>query len=128
VRPWSRQYAAIIFYHNEEQKRLARESRDRLESMIQGDIHTEIVPFVDFYLAEGYHQKYRLRQVPELLREYQAIYPDEQDLINSTAVARVNGYVGGNGTQAKLEAELDGLGLSPTGQDRLMKFVEVWNR
>lgn len=54
------QYRTIIFYHNEEQKRLAEESKARLEKSGRFDkpIVTEIKPAAVFYKAEEYHQKY----------------------------------------------------------------------
>ncbi|MCF8043383.1 MAG: peptide-methionine (S)-S-oxide reductase MsrA [Desulfarculaceae bacterium] len=53
------QYRTAIFYHDDEQKRLALESKERLEKGGKlGDIHTEIVPAGPFYPAEDYHQDY----------------------------------------------------------------------
>ena len=54
------QYRSAIFYHNEEQKRLAEEYKKKLsEAGIWKDpIVTEIVPFSTFYNAEDYHQDY----------------------------------------------------------------------
>ena len=54
------QYRTAIFYHNEEQKRLAEESRIALEKSgrFKGPIYTEIVPASEFYPAEEYHQHY----------------------------------------------------------------------
>ena len=126
-RPFSRQYMSIIFYHNEEQKRLALETKER-EAGARGTIYTEIVPASQFYLAEDYHQKYRLRQARDLMREFKAIYPREEDFVNSTAAARVNGYLGGHGTSAVLAAELDDLGLSPAGGERLLDIVRASGR
>ena len=122
-RSWTRQYMSIVFYHNEEQRRLAEETRDREAARLQAQIFTEIVPAPEFYPAEAYHQKYRLRQVPELAREFSAMYPDDDDFAASTAAARVNGYVGGNGTCECLQEELDSLGLSPAGDERLLEIV-----
>jgi peptide-methionine (S)-S-oxide reductase len=119
-RSWSRQYKAVVFFHNEEQKRLALESRDRLAAEIKGKIYTEVLPFSGFYLAEAYHQKYRLQQDGGLMREFRAIYPDAQDFVNSTAAARVNGYLGGYGTPEELQRELTTLGLSEAGAERLL--------
>jgi peptide-methionine (S)-S-oxide reductase len=128
VRPWSSQYRSIIFYHDEEQRRLAEETREREAAKRGREILTQIVSFSEFYLAEDYHQKYRLRQVPELIHEFQALYPDVTDLVNSTAAARVNGYVGGHGTLAALQAEIDDLGLSPAGRERLLEIVSAFER
>lgn len=54
------QYRSVIFYHDEEQKRLAEASRERLEKSVRFDkpIATEIVEFTSFYPAEEYHQNY----------------------------------------------------------------------
>jgi peptide-methionine (S)-S-oxide reductase len=128
TRPWSRQYASLIFYHNEEQQRLAVESKNRKGAETGDTVFTEIMPFSDFYLAEDYHQKYRLRQLPELMAEFEAIYPDSTDFVNSMAAAKVNGYAGSHGTLAALQAEIDGLGLSPAAQQRLLDLVSSWER
>ncbi len=54
------QYRPAIFYHDEEQKRLAEESIKKLESSgrFNKSIATEIVPISEFYEAEDYHQDY----------------------------------------------------------------------
>jgi peptide-methionine (S)-S-oxide reductase len=124
MRPWSHQYKSIIFYHNEEQKRLALETKAREEASLKREIYTEVVPFSEFYLAEDYHQKYYLQQVPELMEEYRAIYPDIKDLVNSTAVTRANGYIGGFGSLEALDKELDNLGLSEAGSKRLLEIAK----
>jgi len=125
ARPWSRQYASMVFYHNQEQKRLAEASRDREAASRGSPIYTEIVPFVKFYLAETYHQKYRLQQVPALLREFRSIYPQDDEFVYSTAAARVNGYLGGYGTLAALQAGIEYLGLSPAAQQKLLDLVSA---
>jgi peptide-methionine (S)-S-oxide reductase len=118
---------SIVFYHNDEQKRLAMETRDREAAKINGEIFTEIVPASEFYRAEAYHQKYRLRQVPDLMKEFSIIYPDNDDFVDSTVAARLNGYVGGHGTFEALRAELSGLGLSPERNKRLLDIVYAWD-
>jgi peptide-methionine (S)-S-oxide reductase len=123
TRPGSRQYASVIFYHNEEQRRLAEVSREGEAERRGAPLYTDIVAFSRFYPAEAYHQKYRLQQVSGLLREFRAIYPDDEDLFASTAVARVNGYLGGHGTVAELQAEIGKLGLTPGGQQTLLDLV-----
>jgi len=54
------QYRTAIFYHNEEQKRLAIASKEKWEKSgrFNGPIVTEIVPASEFYPAEEHHQKY----------------------------------------------------------------------
>ena len=125
ARPWSQQYASIIFYHNQEQKELAEASRDREAASRGKTIYTEIVPFERFTLAETYHQKYRLQQAPALLSEFRALYPQDEEFINSTATARVNGYLGGYGTLAAVEAAIADLGLSPAAREELLDLVSA---
>jgi peptide-methionine (S)-S-oxide reductase len=56
------QYRTAIFYHGEEQKRLAEASKKALEQSgrFTKPIVTEIVPAGEFYKAEEYHQDYYL--------------------------------------------------------------------
>ena len=57
------QYRTAIFYHNEEQKRLALESKEKLQKSGKFDppIVTEIIPASPFYKAEDEHQKYYVK-------------------------------------------------------------------
>jgi peptide-methionine (S)-S-oxide reductase len=54
------QYRSAIFVHDDAQRRLAEESKRRLEESKRFDrpIVTEIVAATDFYPAEEYHQRY----------------------------------------------------------------------
>lgn len=57
------QYRTVIFYHSEEQKRIAEKSKRDLGASGRFDkpIVTEILPATTFYPAEEYHQKYYLK-------------------------------------------------------------------
>jgi len=54
------QYRSGIFYHGEEQRRLAEQSKSALEKNkpFKGPVVTEITPASEFYPAEEYHQHY----------------------------------------------------------------------
>eukprot|EP00761_Pharyngomonas_kirbyi_P012077 gb/GECH01012104.1/.p1 GENE.gb/GECH01012104.1/~~gb/GECH01012104.1/.p1 ORF type:complete len:211 (+),score=41.44 gb/GECH01012104.1/:1-633(+) len=52
------QYRSVIFYHNEEQKKIAEEMKPKIEKHFNNPVVTEIVPASKFYLGEDYHQKY----------------------------------------------------------------------
>ncbi|MCZ0701993.1 peptide-methionine (S)-S-oxide reductase [Natronobacillus azotifigens] len=54
------QYRTAIFYHNEEQKQLAVQSKNDLDNSNRFDkpIVTEILPAGEFYPAESYHQDF----------------------------------------------------------------------
>jgi methionine-S-sulfoxide reductase len=120
-RSWSAQYRAALFYHDEEQKRLAIASRDRMARKLGKTVHTEVIPFTRFYTAEDYHQKYYLRQHRRILGEFQRYYPQAAALMDSTAAARVNGYLGGYGTSASLKADIEQLGLSEAARGELLE-------
>jgi len=57
------QYRSAIFYHDEEQKRLAEASKAELakSGRFKAPIVTEIVPASRFWPAEDYHQHYYLK-------------------------------------------------------------------
>jgi len=54
------QYRSAIFFHDDDQRRLARETRDAIEEsgVLPGPVKTEIVSADTFYVAEEYHQNY----------------------------------------------------------------------
>lgn len=54
------QYRSVIFYHDDEQRRLATEYKQKLndEHAFARPIVTEIAPLPTFYAAENYHQNY----------------------------------------------------------------------
>ncbi|MFO8065492.1 MAG: peptide-methionine (S)-S-oxide reductase MsrA [Spirochaetia bacterium] len=54
-------YTSAIFYHDDEQRRLAEESKAELEEsgrLGPQKIQTEVRPLEEFYRAEEYHQDY----------------------------------------------------------------------
>ena len=51
-------YRSEIFYHGEEQKRLAEQSKNSVEKQLKHPVVTEIRPAATFYAAEDYHQDY----------------------------------------------------------------------
>lgn len=54
------QYRSVIFFHSDEQKRIAMESKSRTDasSLWKNPIVTEISPLINYYVAEDYHQNY----------------------------------------------------------------------
>lgn len=122
-RNWSRQYMNAIFYHDDEQRRLAMDSKAVVEQKIDGTVRSQVLPLRSFTMAENYHQKYILKQHAKLKSELSRVYPQHQDFVASTAVARLNGYAGGNGTRDQLSRELEILGLSDKGKQVLSEMV-----
>jgi methionine-S-sulfoxide reductase len=56
-------YQAAIFYGNDEEKKTAETSKEKLgkSGKFQKPIVTELLPGMSFYPAEAYHQKYYLK-------------------------------------------------------------------
>ena len=54
------QYRSAVFYHSDEQKKIADQYKSQLEKsgVYKNRIVTEITPFTVFYPAEDYHQNY----------------------------------------------------------------------
>jgi peptide-methionine (S)-S-oxide reductase len=57
------------------------------------------------------------------MEEFEAKYPLLEDFVSSTAVARVNGYLGGNGSCRELRSEIVTFGLSKAGEKILLENV-----
>lgn len=119
----SRQYMKAVFYHDEQQRRMAMASKSALEEKIGSTVKTEVIPIRSFTMAEDYHQKYYLKLHDGLKSEMSDIYPQHQDFVYSTAVTRLNGYVGGHGTKNQLAREIESLGLSAEGRNVLTDKV-----
>jgi peptide-methionine (S)-S-oxide reductase len=119
----STQYASLILAGDKAQLREALDSRDRFEARTGRTASTRIEPLRRFWPAEDYHQKHYLRSDRALAAEFRAMYPTDADLRESSAAARVNGYLGGPRGPAPHADSLDCLGLSAVGRDRLMSLA-----
>ncbi len=93
------QYRPAIFYHDDDQKRLAEESKRKLETSGRFDksIATEIVPVSEFYEAEDYHQDY-YKKNPLRYKYYR--YNSGRDQFLKKAWADTAQPAAGGGTQA----------------------------
>lgn len=58
------QYRTAIFYHDDEEKKLAEHSKQELDSSgkLEKPVVTEILKFTEFYKAEEYHQDYHKKR------------------------------------------------------------------
>jgi hypothetical protein len=114
--PFSTQYRSAVFFRTESERLAAEEAIVRAEAAV-GRVYVAVEPFRAFHSAEDYHQKYTLRRYRELTGEFHRMYPRELDFVDSTAAARVNGWLSGCATAGQLELELPLTGLSPKAQD-----------
>ena len=126
ARPWSRQYMNALFWHNPEQRAWAEESASQVsKANVGAEVTTKILALDEFHLAEDYHQKYILREHPEFESALLEVYPDLVEFTNSTATARLNGYLAGYGSRELLAQDLPLLGLSAVAQERLSKVAPL---
>jgi peptide-methionine (S)-S-oxide reductase len=123
LEPYSRQYRSAIFYTDEGQKQLASEFKQAEESRLGRHLYTDILPLTHFYVAEDYHQKFYLKG-SELANDFYKIYPDPAEFRDSTAAARLNGYMGGYGDPDTIKKNLDQLGLSQSSREILLQAAE----
>ena len=56
------QYRSVIFFHGEEQRKIAEKSKQEVQKRFTEPIVTEIVSAQSFYPAEAYHQKYLMKR------------------------------------------------------------------
>jgi hypothetical protein len=112
-----------VFYRNEQQRKQAIASKVELEDKIGSIVRTEIVPIRSFTIAEDYHQKFTLKGHKDFKTEMMRIYPRHQDLVDSTAAARLNGYLGGHGSRDQLSKEIGSLGLSAEAEKVLVEMI-----
>lgn len=109
---WKVQYASLVLAHTPEQLEAAKASAALYGQLLGKPIVTRIEMLDRFWPAENYHQKYYLQNDPLLLAEFREWYPHDAELFASTAAARVNGYLYGDGQCAHFERELPELGLT----------------
>lgn len=118
------QYMSIIFYHDQEQKKLAEEKLREEVKKHSDPILTKVLPATTFYDAEDYHQKYRLQQHPSLMK---AVNLEPGPKVKSSHLAaRLNGYVVGKGGVAQFDAEVKKLGLDE-GTAKIVRELLVKN-
>jgi len=119
------QYMSIIFYHNAEQKKAAEASKAEYDKSSDTPATTVIRAAADFYLAEGYHQKYYLQQHSDLLKELKL---SDTELTHSPAAAKLNSYVSGFGTAEQLAKDIEHFKFSAAAQEKLRALVSKSKR
>ena len=114
--PWSRQYRSAIFPADDAQEQLATRSKAARSKAVHRPLYTAIEAGARFWTAEDYHQKYRLRSEPALMKALAERYPDG-GWVDSTAAARINGMLAGH----PYTGDIADLGLTPAGEKLLSK-------
>ncbi|OZV69166.1 peptide-methionine (S)-S-oxide reductase MsrA [Winogradskyella aurantia] len=73
------QYRSIIFYQNDEQKRIIQAKKEALAKKLDAKIAAEVYPFQKFWKAEDYHQN------------YERLHPN-QGYIRNVSIPRLNRF------------------------------------
>jgi peptide-methionine (S)-S-oxide reductase len=73
------QYRSIIFYQNNEQKRIIQAKKEALARKLDATIAAEVYPFQKFWKAEDYHQN------------YERLHPN-QGYIRNVSIPRLNRF------------------------------------
>jgi len=94
--PLKRQYRGVVLAHDDQQCEAAKRTRDDLESRTGKAVETAIETLDQFYLAEDYHQKYRLRSASFFMSAFEEASYSDEDLRESPFAATLNGYVAGH--------------------------------
>ncbi|XP_013119267.2 peptide methionine sulfoxide reductase isoform X1 [Stomoxys calcitrans] len=120
--PIKRQYMSLILYHDEEQKKIAEQSKqDEQKKRAPEIVTTEIRPKTNFYPAEDYHQKYRLQGHRDLC---DTLNFNSKLLQTSYVGTKLNGYLSGVGGLEQFKTEVDTMGLTPTQKEYCTYYVE----
>lgn len=101
-----------IWHHNESQRDIINAAKDVIQQRLDGKVQTPVEALDVFYPAEDYHQKYRLQNSP-LKTHFRAMYPQFEDFNNSTAAARLNGFIAGHGSRKLFDFEHKDYGIPP---------------
>ena len=117
--PRTRQYRNVILVDSAVHRQAAERTRREVASRIGGAVETAVEDLDSFYLAEPYHQKYELRSTPVLGDELVDRYGD--GLVDSTAAARLNGFVAGHGSEERRASLLSALDLPAAALDEVRR-------
>ena len=109
---WSRQYMSALWYENDAQLEIINATKEAQAQHYGQEVLTPVLELETFYLAEDYHQKYNLQRFRGIMKPFNAMYPEFKGFVDSTAAARLNGFVSGYGTKALFNEEAAGYGIS----------------
>lgn len=118
-----KQYASIIFYQEEEEK---KEAIEFLASLKKPNF-TQIKKMSDFYLAENYHQKYYLQLNKELFKDIRSNFNSYEEALFSKTSSRINGYLTGKGNLKLFLSQEKELKISDKMKIRLKNIVESYD-
>jgi len=115
--PHKRQYRSVVLVHDDAQREAAEQSKAALADRTGQSVETAVETLDSVTLAEAYHQKYELRSTPVLGDELVDLYGPA--VVDSTAAARLNGFVAGHGSDEQRAQFLADVELSPAALSEL---------
>ncbi|XP_065350442.1 peptide methionine sulfoxide reductase [Cloeon dipterum] len=118
----SKQYSSFIYYHDDEQKDLATKTLKAEEAKSKKTVLTKIMPATEFFVAEDYHQKYRLQQHREMSKLLGLSSTEE--LVNSHIAARLNGYIVGRAGVKQFDEESAALGIDENLAKEIRRLIQ----
>lgn len=89
------QYKSLLLYRDENQEKAMKQVLTQRKELGKGEPATEIAPDSGFHLAEDRHQKYYLKRYPHALEKLGTLYTSQDELMNATLAARLNGLAKG---------------------------------
>ncbi|MFC4436484.1 MULTISPECIES: peptide-methionine (S)-S-oxide reductase MsrA [Natrialbaceae] len=104
-----RQYRSVVLAHDDDQYEAACGERAALAERTGRSVTTDVERLEGFTPAEEFHQKYELQSTPVVGDELERLYGD--GFVDSTVVARLNGFVAGHGAPAQRDEVLAALDL-----------------
>lgn len=106
----SRQYENVVLHRDPDQRRAIDRSLEELDTPDTGSVATRVDSLDDFHRAEGYHQKYYLRNDSTLLQYVEGW--SDREVADSPAAALLNAFAAGHLEVEELRARSRELGLS----------------
>ena len=119
----SRQYQAFVFVKGDAQARVAQASLADVASRDKGACRPRSSSSTRSGPPRTTTRSTRSATTALLMAELHAMYPDETAFRESTAAARINGWLGGSGTLASFRAISKDLGLSDRARAHLETLV-----
>lgn len=118
------QYMSLLLYHDEKQReRMVEVIEKRTRESHKGETLTLIAPYEGLHLAEDHHQKYYLKRYPDAYGKLNILYPNHNDLVNSTLAARLNGLAKGYTNLERITNEIPQWPMSITNQKMMIDSI-----
>ncbi len=118
-----RQYLSIILCEDSSQLQLVKKIKNELEVKLGEPIQTEIASLNKFSLAEEKHQKYYLKRYSKALESLLDYYSSHDSFMNSTLVARLNGFVKGYCSLSDIKNEITSSTMAEEKKAKLTSLI-----